>query len=80
MAKILRIIMIDSLCRGERAEIILDGNTSLTGTNGIGKSSILRLIPVFYGAPPGSVVKSDGNNKSFADWYLPNESSCSSAN
>ena len=75
MAKILRIIMIDSLCRGERAEIILDGNTSLTGTNGIGKSSILRLIPVFYGAPPGSVVKSDGNNKSFADWYLPNESS-----
>ena len=75
MAKILRIIMIDSLCRGERAEIVLDGNTSLTGTNGIGKSSILRLIPVFYGAPPGSVVKSDGNNKSFADWYLPNESS-----
>lgn len=75
MAKILRIIMIDSLCRGERAEIILDGNTSLTGTNGIGKSSILRLIPVFYGAAPGSVVKSDGNNKSFADWYLPNESS-----
>mgnify|MGYP003642242248 CR=1 FL=1 len=75
MAKILRIIMIDSLCRGEKAEIMLDGNTSLTGTNGIGKSSILRLIPVFYGAAPGSVVKSDGNNKSFADWYLPNESS-----
>ncbi|MFO7705570.1 MAG: ATP-binding protein [Halopseudomonas sp.] len=75
MAKILRTVLIDSLCPAEKAELLLDGNTSITGTNGIGKSSFLKLIPIFYGASPGRVVKADGNNKSFADWYLPHETS-----
>lgn len=75
MAKLIRAILIDSLCAGERAEIKLDANTSITGTNGVGKSSFLKLVPIFYGASPGRVVKADGNNKSFAHWYLPHESS-----
>ena len=75
MAKIVRAVLIDSLCPGEKAELVLDGNTSITGTNGIGKSSFLKLIPIFYGAAPGRVVKADSNNKNFADWYLPHDSS-----
>ncbi len=53
----------------------MKGNTSLNGTNGIGKSSFLKLIPVFYGATPGRVIRAGANKKSFANWYLPNASS-----
>lgn len=47
MAKLLRVILIDSLCRGEIVEVKADENTCLTGTNGIGKSTFLKLIPLF---------------------------------
>lgn len=53
------------------AEIQLDGNIHFIGTQGVGKSTILRAILYFYnadsrklGIPKGPTVKS------FADWYL----------
>lgn len=76
MAKLIRAVLIDSINRGSNIEIMLDSNTALTGTNGIGKTSFLKLLAIFYGARPGQVVKADGsNNLNFADWYLPHESS-----
>ncbi|WP_445676386.1 ATP-binding protein (plasmid) [Pseudomonas aeruginosa] len=75
MAQLLKIILIDSLCAGAKAELVMSGNTSVTGSNGIGKSSFLKLIPVFYGATPSRLVRAGTNHKSFADWYLPNASS-----
>ncbi|ERX44549.1 hypothetical protein Q011_01721 [Pseudomonas aeruginosa 6077] len=75
MAKLLRVILIDSLCRGEIVEVKADENTCLTGTNGIGKSTFLKLIPLFYGAPAGRMVRKGTNTTSFADHYLPNASS-----
>jgi len=50
MSQLLKIVLIDSLCAGAKAEIAISGNTSVNGTNGIGKSSFLKLIPVFYGS------------------------------
>ena len=54
------------------AEIQLDGNIHFIGTQGVGKSTILRAILYFYnadsrklGIPKGPTIKS------FADWYLP---------
>lgn len=54
------------------AEIQLDGNIHFIGTQGVGKSTILRAILYFYnadsrklGIPKGPTVKS------FSDWYLP---------
>lgn len=76
MAKIIRVVLIDSINRGSNIEIQLDSNTALTGTNGIGKTSFLKLLPIFYGAAPGTIIRGDGNNVlSFANWYLPHESS-----
>ncbi len=75
MSQLLKIVLIDSLCAGSKAEIAISGNTSVNGTNGIGKSSFLKLIPVFYGAAPGQLVKAGSNRESFANWYLPNVSS-----
>ncbi|SMO39779.1 DNA repair exonuclease SbcCD ATPase subunit [Saccharicrinis carchari] len=53
------------------AEVLLDGNIHFIGTQGVGKSTILRAILYFYnadsrklGIPKGPTVKS------FADWYL----------
>ncbi|WP_460546188.1 ATP-binding protein, partial [Echinicola sediminis] len=53
------------------AEIQLDGNIHFIGTQGVGKSTILRAILYFYnadsrklGIPKGPTVKN------FADWYL----------
>lgn len=75
MSQLLKIVLIDSLCAGAKAELAMDGNTSVTGANGIGKSSFMKLIPVFYGAAPGRLVKAGSNRESFANWYLPNASS-----
>jgi energy-coupling factor transporter ATP-binding protein EcfA2 len=75
VAKLLRVILIDSLCRGEIVEVKTDDNTCLTGTNGIGKSTFLKLIPLFYGAPAGRMVRKGTNTTSFADHYLPHASS-----
>ena len=54
------------------AEVMLDGNIHFIGTQGVGKSTVLRAILYFYnadsrklGIPKGPTVKS------FADWYLP---------
>ncbi len=53
------------------AEIQLDGNIHFIGTQGVGKSTVLRAILFFYnadsrklGIPKGPTVKS------FTDWYL----------
>ncbi|MHA5501436.1 ATP-binding protein [Pseudomonas aeruginosa] len=75
MRQLTKIVLVDSLCDGLIAELRMDGNTSLNGTNAIGKTSFLKLIPIFFGASPGSVVRAGGNRVSFADWYLPRRSS-----
>ncbi|MGO3987222.1 ATP-binding protein [Pseudomonas sp. SAS7] len=75
MSQLVKIVLIDSLCAGAKAELVMDGNTSVTGENGIGKSSFIKLIPVFYGASPGRLVKAGTNRESFANWYLPRSSS-----
>ncbi|MBD1555132.1 ATP-binding protein [Pseudomonas typographi] len=75
MSQLVKIVLIDSLCAGAKAELVMEGNTSVTGENGIGKSSFIKLIPVFYGASPGRLVKAGTNRESFANWYLPRTSS-----
>ena len=75
VAKLLRVVLIDSLCPGDLVEVKVDENTCLTGTNGIGKSTFLKLIPLFFGASAGRMVKGGVNTLRFADHYLPNVSS-----
>lgn len=49
MRQLTKIVLVDSLCDGLIAELRMDGNTSLNGTNAIGKTSFLKLIPIFFG-------------------------------
>jgi len=54
------------------SEINLDGNVHFTGTQGVGKSTILRAILFFYNADQRKLgVPTGPTNKNFAEWYFP---------
>lgn len=72
---LLRIIIIDSFWQGQVNELDLTGHTQLEGTNGAGKTSLMRLLPLFYGMRPSDIVSKVDQSKNFADFYLPRESS-----
>ncbi len=72
---LLRIIIIDSFWQGQVNELNLTGHTQLEGTNGAGKTSLMRLLPLFYGMRPSEIVSKVDQAKNFADFYLPRESS-----
>lgn len=54
----------------------LDPRESLhiSGDNGVGKSSFLRLVPLFYGATPSQILRGSGLH-SLLRYVLPDESS-----
>ena len=54
------------------SEIRLDGNIHFIGTQGVGKSTVLRAILYFYNAESRKLgVPTGPTNKSFAEWYFP---------
>ena len=73
--QLLRIIIIDSFWKGQVNELDLSGHTQLEGTNGAGKTSLMRLLPLFYGMRPSEIVSKVDQAKNFADYYLPRDSS-----
>ncbi len=72
MPSLNRIVLIDTHLPGV-VELALDGHTNICGTNASGKTTLQRLIPVFYGEYPSRVVPS--TRDSFERWYLPHDSS-----
>ncbi|HIC7214461.1 ATP-binding protein [Burkholderia stabilis] len=68
-------ILIDSYTEGRITELPLAGGTAITGRNGRGKTTLLRLIPAFYGALPNRIVKPASNRKNFVPYYLPRSTS-----
>ncbi|MDD2749412.1 MAG: ATP-binding protein [Acidithiobacillus sp.] len=71
-----RMILVNVYGKGAITEMKLDGHTALTGRNGFGKTSLLRLIPVFYGESPNKLTHSGGGaTRSFVDYYLPHTNS-----
>ncbi len=72
MSGLLRIILIDTHLSGV-VELKLDQHSNICGTNASGKTTLQRLIPVFYGEYPSRVVPS--TRDSFERWYLPREAS-----
>lgn len=73
--ELIRMVLLDSYKKGGKVEIRLDGHTSLNGTNAVGKTSLLRLIPLFYGESPNKMVRGGGVKKSFIEHYLTNSTS-----
>ncbi|MCE9679344.1 ATP-binding protein [Shewanella sp. AS1] len=72
MPSLNRIVLINTHLPGV-VELALDGHTNICGTNASGKTTLQRLIPVFYGEYPSRVVPS--TRDSFERWYLPHDSS-----
>ncbi|WP_022941559.1 ATP-binding protein [Psychromonas hadalis] len=73
--QLLRIIIIDSFWKKQVNELDLTGHTQLEGTNGAGKTSLMRLLPLFYGMRPSDIVSKVDQAKNFADYYLPRDTS-----
>jgi len=73
--QLLRVIFIDSFWKKQVNELDLTGHTQLEGTNGAGKTSLMRLLPLFYGMRPSDIVSKVDQAKNFADYYLPRDTS-----
>lgn len=72
MASLRRIILIQTHLPGV-VELSLDGHTNICGTNASGKTTLQRLVPVFYGELPSKVVPR--TRKKFDEFYLPKTNS-----
>lgn len=72
MPSLNRIILINTHLPGI-VELKLDAHTNICGTNASGKTTLQRLVPVFYGELPSRVVPS--TRETFERWYLPTEAS-----
>lgn len=68
-----KIIFINS-AKIKYTEVSIDGNVHFTGTQGVGKSTILRALLFFYNAHPSKLGIAD-RQKSFLDFYLENANS-----
>jgi hypothetical protein len=70
-----RIVLIDSYSTGRVVEFPLEGGAVLTGRNGRGKTTLLQLIPIFYGESPSRLLDKGANRLSFTQYYLPRTTS-----
>lgn len=57
--------------KGRTIRIDCRERTHLGGVNGAGKTSVLSLIPAFYGEEPERIVTKASGKLSFLDYYLP---------
>ncbi len=64
-----------SIQRGRTVHVPAQGSTNLGGGNGAGKTSTMKLIPIFWGLDPERTVVQAGGNKSFKEHYLPSSAS-----
>lgn len=70
--KLRRLVLLDSYSPGGEAIIELADGAILTGENGAGKTSLLNMIPIFYGEHPSKCVS---GSSSFSKFYLPHATS-----
>jgi hypothetical protein len=49
----------------------MEGGAVLTGRNGRGKTTLLQLVPIFYGENPARIVGTETNRLDFNAYYLP---------
>jgi energy-coupling factor transporter ATP-binding protein EcfA2 len=66
---------ITRLPTGRVAELDPRGGVLAIGENGVGKTTFLRLLPVFYGATTSQILRGSGRDSLIA-YLLPDPSSC----
>ena len=57
--------------KGRTIKIPCRERTHLGGVNGAGKTSVLSLVPAFFGEEPERIVTKASGKLSFLDYYLP---------
>lgn len=65
-----RLILINSYCKRQLIEIVIDGHVTINGRNGAGKTTLLRLLPMFLGEAPSRVIRGDANKDNFTQHFL----------
>lgn len=72
-----RVILVDSYMESVVCAARVDGHLNVQGANGAGKTSLLRVLPVFYGERVTNMLRADSGSDtmSFAEYYLPREGS-----
>lgn len=72
---LIRMITVDNVTLpGRIEELPLDDHTAVIGGNQAGKTSLIQLVPVFYGERMAAVIDSH-ERKNFIHFYLPRDSS-----
>lgn len=56
-------------------ELPLDGHTAIIAKNQSGKTSLMKLLPFFWGAEMRQIQQPSAEKKNFIEFYLPTESS-----
>lgn len=74
MTYLSKIIFINS-AHIRHSAVMLDGNVHFTGTQGVGKSTLLRAILFFYNADKMHLGIRQQGQKKFDDFYLPRPTS-----
>ena len=74
-SKLLGITLFHSFVPNKLFEVKAAGHTNNTGDNGAGKSTVLSLLPAFYGAEPSKLVDREADKSSFIGYYLPDAKS-----
>lgn len=71
-----KLIIINSFLGTGCVKIEVGKHCAILGTNGIGKTSTLKLIPLFHGSEPTKYTSKDSaGSLSFNDYYLANSDS-----
>ncbi|MFS1428061.1 ATP-binding protein [Vibrio splendidus] len=70
-----KIVLINSYLSELVSEIDIANNTMITGGNGAGKTSMLKLIPAFFGLKTSKISKKSENADNFVQFYLPYKNS-----
>lgn len=70
-----RIIQIDGFIPDIRTVVELDGHSIISGANGAGKSSTLKLLSFFYGSDPSQLDSHAAGRDPFVQFYLPRQTS-----
>lgn len=75
MSELIAMYSVDGYAAGKIVEVRLDGNTNVNGRNAAGKTALIKMVPSFYGVAPRTLQREGTNNRSFANYYLPNTTS-----
>ena len=72
---LLRIMLIDCHIRGRVTELKVDNHTNISGTNAAGKTTLQRLLPLFWGERPSNIQRRNKVKDPIPLFYLPRDSS-----